>query len=75
MPPEACVTIRQHWVECIRGNQWPDLILPRSSAAARAARPYPARQRREVEAVSGWRLGTHSGNPPATRHPELPPAT
>jgi len=37
------------------------VILPYPSGA-RAARPYLALQSREVEAVSGWRLGTQSVN-------------
>jgi hypothetical protein len=33
------------------------LSLPRDSYVVTRSRPYPARQSREVEAVSGWRLG------------------
>jgi len=33
------------------------LSLPRDSYVVTRSRPYRARQSREVEAVSGWRLG------------------
>jgi hypothetical protein len=37
-------------------------VIRASPLGTRAARPYLARQSREVEAVSGWRLGTQRDN-------------
>jgi hypothetical protein len=49
------------------------LSLSRYSYVVTRSRPYPARQSREVEAVSGWRLGTQRGK--AARHPPPGAAT